>query len=129
MLNPGNFATAATEEEQMAEKRKFPRRDLIFYSRVSDGISGRALGYLLNIPPEGAMILSEKPLEADLEVELHIELPDELSNLREMVIPARSRWCQPDINPEFYDVGFVFLKMTEEYTGLILRLVEEYGFR
>lgn len=113
----------------MAEKRKFPRRDLIFYSRVSDGISGRALGYLLNITPEGAMILSEKPLEADLEVELHIELPDELSNLREMVIPARSRWCQPDINPEFYDVGFVFLKMTEEYTGLILRLVEEYGFR
>jgi hypothetical protein len=129
MLNPGNFATAATEEEQMAEKRKFPRRDLIFYSRVSDGISGRALGYLLNITPEGAMILSEKPLEVNLEVQLHIELPEELSDLREMVIPARSRWCQPDINPEFYDIGFVFLMMTEEYTGLILRLVEEYGFR
>jgi hypothetical protein len=129
MLNPGNFDTAAKEEEQMAEKRKFPRRDLIFYSRVSDGMTGRALGYLLNITPEGAMILSEKPLEANLEVELHIELPDEMSDLREMVIPARSRWCQPDINPEFYDVGFVFLKMTEEYTGLILRLVEEYGFR
>ena len=113
----------------MAEKRKFPRKDLIFYSRVSDGKGGRVLGYLLNITPEGAMILSEKPLEVNWEVELHIELPDDLSDLREMVIPARSRWCQPDINPEFYDTGFAFLKTSEKYTGLILRLVEEYGFR
>jgi len=113
----------------MAEKRKFPRRDLIFYSRVSDGKSGRALGYLLNITPEGAMILSEKPLEVDLEVELHIELPEGLSDLGEMVIPGRSRWCQPDINPEFYDVGFMFLESSKEYTELIHRMVEEYGFR
>ena len=113
----------------MADKRKFPRKDLIFYSRVSDGKGGRVLGYLLNITPEGAMILSEKPLEVDWEVDLHIELPDDLSDLREMVIPARSRWCQPDINPEFYDTGFAFLKTSEKYTGLILRLVEEYGFR
>jgi len=129
MLNPGNSDNPANQEEPMAEKRKFPRRDLIFYSRVSDGMTGRVLGYLLNITPEGAMILTEKPLEVDWEVELHIELPDEISDLREMVIPARSRWCQPDINPEFYDVGFVFLTTTEEYSALILRLVDEYGFR
>ena len=113
----------------MADKRKFPRRDLIFYSRVSDGKSGRALGYLINITPQGAMILSEKLQDVDLEVELHIELPEGLSNLREMVIPARSRWCQPDINPEFYDVGFMFLEISKEYTELILKMVEEYGFR
>jgi len=113
----------------MAEKRKFPRRDLIFYSRVSDGKSGRALGYLLNITPEGAMILSEKTMDVDLEVELHIELPEGLSDLKEMVIPARSRWCQPDINPEFYDVGFMFTNTSQEYTELILKLVEEHGFR
>jgi hypothetical protein len=87
------------------------------------------LGYLLNITPEGAMILSEKPLEVNLEVELHIELPEGLSDLREMVFLARSRWCQPDINPEFYDVGFMFLKSSKEYTELIYRMVEEYGFR
>jgi hypothetical protein len=120
---------ATNKEEQLAEKRKFPRKDLIFYSRVSDGKGGRLLGYLLNITPEGAMILSEKPLELDWEVVLHIELPDDLSDLREMVIPARSRWCQPDINPEFYDTGFSFLNTPDKYTGLILRLVEEYGFR
>jgi len=113
----------------MAEKRKFPRRDLIFYSRVSDGNSGRALGYLINITPQGAMILSEKPLDVNLEMELHIEIPEGLSDLSEMVILARSRWCQPDINPEFYDVGFMFLESSKEYTALILRLVEEHGFR
>ena len=113
----------------MAEKRKFPRRDLIFYSRVSDGMTGRVLGYLLNITPEGAMILSEKPLEVGWDVELYIELPEGMSDLREMVIQARSRWCQPDINPEFYDVGFEFLQTTEVYSALILRLVEEFGFR
>ena len=113
----------------MAEKRKFPRRDLIFYSRISDGKSGRVLGYLLNITPDGAMILSEKPVEPDLLVELHIELPDGLSDMRELVIPARSLWCQPDINPEFYDAGFSFLTVSEEYVGIIKRLVEEYGFR
>jgi len=113
----------------MAEKRQSPRKDLIFYSRVSDGKSGRVLGYLLNITPGGAMILSEKTVDPDWLVELHIELPEELSDLRYMIITARSLWCQLDINPEFYDAGFSFMDLPAEYIGLIERLTAEYGFR
>jgi hypothetical protein len=113
----------------MSEKRKAPRRDLIFYSRVSDGKSGRVLGYLLNITAGGAMILSEKPVESDWLVDLHIELPEGLSDKHELVVAARSLWCRPDINPEFYDCGFSFSEISEEYVRLIERLTEEYGFR
>ena len=113
----------------MTDKRRTPRKDLIFYSRVTDGNSGRMLGYLLNITPGGAMILSEKAVEPDWLVELHIELPEGLSDTRELVIPAHSLWCSPDINPEFYDCGFSFLDVSEEYVRLIHQMVAEYGFR
>jgi hypothetical protein len=128
MLN-SYLAEKGRQGETMAERRKYNRKDLIFYSRVSDGKTGRALGNLLNITPDGAMVLSEKPIETDWSVELHIELPEKLANKPELVLAARSLWCQPDINPEFYDAGFQFQDVTPEDIQIIQRLIEEYGFR
>jgi hypothetical protein len=113
----------------MPERRKYTRRDLMFYSRVVDANTGRMVGNLLNITPEGAMVLSEKQIPPDIAMELHIELPEEISPKPELIFQAISLWCQPDINPEFFDVGFQFQDVSEEKAEVIQRLVKEYGFR
>jgi PilZ domain len=113
----------------MPERRKFRRKDLLFYARVYDSKSGRTIGNLLNITPDGAMVLSEKQVDSDLMMELHIELPDGIATKQELVFTAKSLWCQPDINPEFYDVGFQFDKVSDEDGKIIQRMIEEYGFR
>ena len=113
----------------MQERRKASRKDLIFYSRVSDAITGRQVGNLLNITAGGAMVLCEKPIEPQIVMELHIELPDGIAEKSELVITAASVWHQSDINPEFYDVGFRFQEVAPEDQEIIQVLVKEYGFR
>jgi hypothetical protein len=113
----------------MAERRKYTRRDLMFYSRVVDAKTGRMVGNLLNITPEGAMVLSDRQVSSGIAMELHIELPEEISPKPELVFHAVSLWCQPDINPEFFDVGFQFQDVSDEKAEVVQRLVKEYGFR
>ena len=113
----------------MQERRKTSRKDLMFYSRVHDGISGRQVGNLLNITAEGAMVLCDKPVEPLTVMELHIELPEGIADKSEMVITATSLWHQPDINPEFFDVGFQFASVIPADQDIIQILVKEYGFR
>jgi hypothetical protein len=47
----------------MQEKRKLKRRHLIYYLRVFEKNTDTLLGYLVDITPEGIMIMSESPVE------------------------------------------------------------------
>lgn len=113
----------------MDERRKFRRRDLLFYSRVYDAQRGTMVGNLLNITPQGAMVLTDKPLEEKTDLFLWIELPEGLADKSRFEVRAVSLWCKPDINPEFYDVGFEFTEIKPEDVLIIQRLIEQYGFR
>ncbi|MBN2146138.1 MAG: PilZ domain-containing protein [Anaerolineales bacterium] len=113
----------------MEERRKHKRKDLLFYSRVYDARGGTMIGNLLNITPQGAMVLADKPIEPGIEFNLHIELPEGISDKTFIDVDARSLWHQPDINPEFIDIGFEFTRIDEQDLPIISRLVDEYGFR
>jgi len=125
----GMLEVVPAKETDMQERRKTSRRDLMFYSRVRDGISGRQVGNLLNITVGGAMVLCDRPIEPQIVMELHIELPDGIAVKSELVVTATSLWHQADINPEFYDVGFQFHEVDPADHEIIQRLIKEYGFR
>lgn len=113
----------------MQERRKYPRKDLLLFANVYDSRSGRIVGTLLNITLEGAMVLSEHHIDSDNVMELHIKLPENFVHKNELVFTANSRWCAPDINPEFYDVGYQFANVSEEDGRIIQAIIEKYGFR
>jgi hypothetical protein len=46
-----------------------------------------------------------------------------------ITIPARAAWCQQDISPEFYNVGFEFKQITNEQTTVIEAIMQNYEFR
>ncbi len=40
-----------------------------------------------------------------------------------------ARWCAPDINPEFFDVGYQFANVSDEDGQIIQAIIEKYGFK
>ncbi|OGO66513.1 MAG: hypothetical protein A2030_01420 [Chloroflexi bacterium RBG_19FT_COMBO_50_10] len=113
----------------MQDRRKYPRKDLLLFANVYDSKSGRIIGTLLNITLEGAMVLSEGQIDSDKTMELHIKLPENFVQKHELVFAANSRWCAPDINPEFFDVGYQFANVNEEDGKIIQAIIEKYGFK
>ncbi len=117
------------EVQIMQERRKYPRKDLLLFANVYDSKSGKIVGTLLNITLEGAMVLSENRIDANNTMELHIKLPENFVEKNELVFVANTRWCGPDINPEFFDVGYQFANVSEEDGQIIQTIIEKYGFK
>ena len=113
----------------MQERRKYPRKDLLLFANVYDSKSEKIIGTLLNITLEGAMVLTESKIDQNNEMELHIKLPDNFVKKNELVFTANTRWCAPDINPEYYDVGYQFANVSEEDRNIIKAIIEKYGFK
>ena len=111
------------------ERRKFKRRYLMYYSRVFDRKTGVVLGYLVDLTPEGAMIISEEPIATNEVFRLRMDLPEGLTQKVCLDFEARSVWSKSDIDPHFYGTGFRILDLPPEDINLIERMVQEYGFR
>ncbi len=114
----------------MKERRKEERKNLAAYTQVYDLYGGSMLGYLGDLTITGAMVIGEKALAIDSELTLAIELP-ELPNVSatRVTIPARTAWCQQDISPEYFNVGFEFKVVTPEQEKIIRSIIENYEFK
>ena len=114
----------------MDEKRKLDRKYLIVYSRVFERNLGKMLGYLGDLSPSGAMIISEKEQTVNSIFPLRFDLPDlHLFKTGQLDISARIAHCDLDINPAFYNIGFEFLDVTSEQKDIIEKMMDVYEFR
>jgi hypothetical protein len=109
-------------------KRKLKRRHLIYYLKVFDQITGQLMGHLVDITPEGIMLVSEKKIEINKSFNLRMELPAEILMQEEILFEATSLWCKKDINPDFYATGFRTILAEIGDLNLVERLVNRYGF-
>ena len=113
----------------MKERRKHHRKDLAFFTRLFDRDTGQLLGHLANLTVEGAMIISDEPLETEKVYRLHMDLPDQGFGKAHLEFDAKSIYCQPDINPQFYNTGFQFVNISPRDVGIIESIVKEYKIR
>ena len=114
----------------MQERRKEQRKILMAYTQVFDLYGGYLLGYLADLNLHGAMVIGNKPIPENVEFTIAIELPD-LPNINSsrITVPVRVAWCQPDISPEFYNVGFEFKEVGGEQEKIIQAIIDHYEFR
>lgn len=114
----------------MQERRKEPRKSLMAYTQVFDLYGGNLLGYLGDLTAKGAMVIGDRSLPKDLKLTLAIELP-ELRNVKatRMILPARVVWCDADISPMYFNIGFEFLEIKPEQVELIQAIVKRYEFQ
>jgi hypothetical protein len=113
----------------MEERRKFKRRYLMYYSRVFDRKTGSVLGYIVDLTTEGAMIISEEPVDSGLLFQFRMDLPEDISEKSFLDFEAVSVWCKKDIDPNFYDTGLQMMDIAKEDQEIIERMIQEYGFR
>jgi hypothetical protein len=112
------------------ERRRIPRKYLVIYSRVFDRKSGQVLGYLSDLTNGGAMIISDDPMPINLDISLRFDLPDPpLFTTDHLNLEARVAWCQPDIDPAFFNIGFEFKEITPEDAKIIVEMIDAYEFR
>ena len=110
------------------DMRRYERRHLVFYLRVFDGMSDRVIGHIADISSAGLMLISDKPVEVNENYRLRLKLPAELGEKEEILINATSRWCKPDLNPDFYITGFQLYDLSKELEAHLQKLVEEFSF-
>ena len=113
----------------MEDKRRTTRRFLLYYMRVYDVSTRQQIGNLVDITPRGIMVVSEHPIKEGQVTRLRMELTPEVSEKPFMEFSARSRWCKPDINPNMYNTGFEILELPPDDAKVILRIINEFGFR
>lgn len=113
----------------MQERRKQDRKNLIAYSQVFDLYGGIMLGYLGDLTPSGAMVIGEQKVAVGTELTLQLVVPAlEQEAARRISIPARVAWCEPDVSPNFHDIGFEFKEVSEEQRKVIEAIMLTYEF-
>lgn len=124
------FLYTSAKRGLMQERRKQERKNLVAYTQVFDLYGGNLLGYLGDLTILGAMIISEKPMKTDVEITLAIELP-ELPDIKatRMSLAARVAWCQQDLSPQYFNIGFEFKEVSPENKKMIETIIENYQFR
>lgn len=108
--------------------RRLRRHPLIFYLKVYDLDRQQPLGFLSDITLEGMMVVSEQPVEAGQEFELEVRNQSGLDSAQTVRCRARSLWCQGDVDPECFAVGFQFDQLPRESESAIRALIREIGF-
>jgi len=113
----------------MKDRRREERKSLMAYTQVFDLYGGLLIGYLSDLTPQGAMVIAERPHDVNSEITLSIELPDmaEISASR-MTLAARAAWCEQDISPQFYNIGFEFKEVAEDQKRIIELIIRNYEF-
>lgn len=110
------------------ERRRSKRKYIMFYTRVFDAATGKLLGHLVDITPEGMMLICEQPLPAGTPFRLKLELTPELVTSSFLEFGAKCLWCRQDVNPRFYNAGFELPDLPPPDVAVIQRIVEAYGF-
>ncbi len=112
-------------DEHSAEQRSFGRHHLIYYLRVFDGISSRVVGHIVDISPQGLMLITDEPVTVQEDYRLRMRFPG--SDQEELIFDAVCRWCRQDDNPDFYIAGFHIQDIPANAAHFFQGLIAEFG--
>jgi hypothetical protein len=113
----------------MDERRAGKRVYMLFYSRIRDRHTGALVGHLVDLTPDGLLVVSETPVQVGLVLYLQMELPDDVSDKQFLKFDAQVAWCRKDVDPSFYNLGFQLVDTPPHDIAIIKRFIEAYGFR
>lgn len=110
------------------EQRKHKRVNLIYYLEIYDNKSEKHLGYLVDITPEGLMMISEEKVDAGNEYNLKMVLPESAYGKKAISFKANSRWAKKDVNPAFFASGYEIVEIGTVESETIQSLIENFSF-
>ena len=109
-------------------RRALKRRHLIYYLEVYDEDSDKFLGHLVDITTQGIKLVSKKPIETEKIFSLRMNLPEGYFDDKVLTFKAKSLWSGNDVNPDFFDTGFMAPNLDPKAKETITDLVNQLGF-
>lgn len=91
--------------------------------------TGRLLGHLADITPDGVMLVSQNRRRIGRRITLRLTLPGEPRRRAAVEFDATTRWCRRDVNPDIWDTGFATVDLTRKQRAEIETLIDDYGFK
>mgnify|MGYP006428948243 CR=1 FL=1 len=101
----------------------------MFLLRVFDAETGAQLGCIADISSAGLMITGERPLSVERTYRLRMRMPPGVEGGRDFEFPATVAWVAADAHPDFCDIGFGELGLTDEQRATLSDLIEEFELR
>jgi hypothetical protein len=108
------------------DTRRQERTRLIYHLRVFDARRKKLLGHMVDITPEGLMLIGETPVPVGRKYSLRMDLPRNLMADGHLTFSAESKWCTKDTTEDFYSMGMRIVKMTPEALALVQRLTRDF---
>lgn len=102
------------------------RTHLIYRLRVFDAKTGRLLGHMTDITPEGMMLIGEKPVKPKKELSLRMDLPRNVMAEGHLAFSALSKWCRRDPSGDFYAMGFRIEAISPEGLAVVRTLIRDF---
>jgi len=114
--------------EAQSEKRIFKRRQMIYYLEVLDRDTDRLIGHIVDITPEGMMVMSESPFEIQKTFAFKIPYKKPSGPKQFLQLTAKSRWCTREMHANFYDTGFEMLRLEPAAAEALEYIIESMCF-
>ncbi|MCX8059410.1 MAG: PilZ domain-containing protein [Spirochaetes bacterium] len=111
------------------EKRKVPRRHLIYYLKVFDK-DKNLFGHLINLSEDGLQVVTEKTYEKGQIYELFLNIPKDIAGElpNKLHFKAKVMWTKKDPNEEYFDIGLHIEEKIVFDPLLVYKLFDEIGF-
>jgi hypothetical protein len=107
-------------------KMRQERTHLIYRLRVFNAKTGKLLGHMTDITPEGMMLIGEKAVKPKKELTLRMDLPRNVMESGHLTFEAVSKWCRKDSSGDFYAMGFQIKSISPEGLAVVRTLIRDF---
>lgn len=107
--------------------RRLERKELNQTILIHDVINGGLFGELVNITPEGLMVIADREIETQAIFQLALQLPETLEGSESIVLGADCLWCRHADNFHRYWAGFQIIDASNRALAQIDALIRLYG--
>jgi len=108
----------------MNDQRNKPRGKTSDYFLIYNSATDELVGRVLNMTVEGAMLISEEPVDPNIVIPCRLRLPEPINGCQELIFDMESRWSCENRQLSWYETGYKLLNMselTEKVLGLAVR--------
>lgn len=113
----------------MTEQRKQTRYETEEFLMVFDRHTDRHIGGLANLTADGAMFVTQEPVDIPSIAHCRVELPDKILDHDELIFDAECIWCKKDPTRGWYESGYRLRNVSEQdrdiLTYVMLKLMSE----
>jgi hypothetical protein len=102
------------------------RTHLIYRLRVFDAKTGKLLGHMTDITPEGMHLIGEKAVKPKKDFTLRMDLPRNVMESGHLTFDAVSKWCRRDAGGDFYAMGFQIKEISQQGLAVVRTLIRDF---